>query len=148
MKEIKAYIAGSLTDLKGDYEKMMAFYRQIEEACKENNIIPYLPHGNLNNATPEEIYQECYKNLKESDILIAYIGKPSTGTGMEIAWADRWGKTIVMVGEKEVFSRKYMQLGIPGVWLIPYETQEEGISLLNRVLGKIFILLERKYENL
>ncbi|MFA5349571.1 MAG: hypothetical protein WC309_04395 [Candidatus Paceibacterota bacterium] len=134
---MRAYIAGSLTDLQGNYEKMMAFYRQIEDVCKKNNITPYLPHGNLNDASPEKIYQECYKNLEEVNILIAYIGKPSTGTGMEIVWANKMEKTIILIGEKEVFKRKYMQLGIPGTWLIPYETREEGLSLLDKVLGKL-----------
>jgi len=90
---MKIFFAGPLTNLK-DYKKTEAFYLQLAGVVKEcghdyfwaflNGTDPNVERDH----TPQYVYETDTGNLKTSNLMIAYIGEPSTGVGVEIEYAN------------------------------------------------------------
>lgn len=103
--KITAYVSGALTG--GDeIETLKKFYEQVAEVCVREGIEAYVPHlisdpiGNPN-MTPEEVYDLDRKQVTDSNLLIAYVGYPSLGVGLEIEIAREKNIPVVLLMEKE-----------------------------------------------
>ena len=63
---------------------------------------------------PRDVYQDNYRLLKSSDLLVAEISRPSLGVGYEIASAEHFGLPILCVYQAKLRqSVSLMILGIP-----------------------------------
>src|SRR3989304_6326725 len=92
----KTYVAGSLTDPKGFQEKSK-LYDLVVQVCEQNSFIPCAPHIEKRkrdtarqSISPTMIFKWDYECLKQADLVIAYVGIPSIGVGMELGLAAEW----------------------------------------------------------
>lgn len=125
----KAYIAGALTHVeeadKFSYEKLGAFLQQ-------NKVEAYVPHMwgmdpiKDPNTAPEEIWKVNHRNISSSDLIIAYVGKPSLGVGAELEIARVANVKILLWAFKgEKISR--MALGNPAIIDVLMVKDEEDL---------------------
>jgi 2'-deoxynucleoside 5'-phosphate N-hydrolase len=118
MKPI-AYIAGALTDLPTDlHAPLRKFYEDIGDLCDELGFTGLVPHRwgdplTIKDATPEFIDKHDREQLATASVLIAYVGRPSLGTGIEIEIAHRNKKPIILY-EKDRLEQRLISRFVRG----------------------------------
>jgi len=89
---MRIFFAGPLTDLKKP-ELTKAFYKKLAEVAKTNGFDYFWAFLNgtdpVKNPSvlPAQVYKVDTEELEKSDCMVAYMGEPSTGTGIEIEFA-------------------------------------------------------------
>jgi 2'-deoxynucleoside 5'-phosphate N-hydrolase len=83
-----AYISGPLHSVS-DLARMRRFYEFLAEVCRECGFDPYLPHAHtdpeLNPDLPSiDVFRKDLQHLTTANIVVAYIGMPSSGVGAEL----------------------------------------------------------------
>lgn len=136
----KVYISGALTGLD-NVTKLKSFYEAIASLCEEMGFSPYLPHLttdpiNNPNISPDLVFQTDKEQLVHVDLIIAYIGIPSLGVGMELAYAETNGIPIIILYEKhKQISR--LPRGIPTIIAeIIFNSHENALEELKAILNK------------
>jgi len=112
---IKIYLAGAIDFCKPNtLEKYENLKENILKESKQYfglNLDMYLPHKDCIYEELRDIYYYNDDKLQESDVIIAYIGQPSTGTGFEIARAIELNKIIIVYySENEQISSQLVGL--------------------------------------
>jgi len=83
----KIYVAGALTHVNNGIKDT---YLKIAEICKITCDNIYVPHAqgtdpiNHPDIIPEEVWRLDERAVATSDLIIAYVGEPSLGTGGEL----------------------------------------------------------------
>ncbi len=103
---MRIFFAGPLTDLK-DPEKTKGFYKKLADVARTNGFEYFWAF--LNGTDPiknpdvpaGEVYKVDMMQLKNSDLMVAYVGEPSTGTGLEIEYAYNHNIPVYLLYEKE-----------------------------------------------
>jgi nucleoside 2-deoxyribosyltransferase len=102
---MRIFFAGPLTNLK-DPATTKAFYRRLADVAKTNGFKYFWAFLSgtdpiLNpDVTPQAVYHVDTKQLSQSDLIIAYMGEPSTGTGIEIEYANAHNIPVYILYEK------------------------------------------------
>jgi len=102
---MRIFFAGPLTNLINP-DKTKAFYRQLEEVAERHGFTYFwaFRHGTdpVTNpdVTPRDVYERDIAELEKSDLMVAYVGEPSTGTGLEIEHAYIKGIPVYLLYEK------------------------------------------------
>lgn len=100
------YIAGPLTDMPADKRAMMRkFYESLGDVCREFGLNPYLPHRHSDpelqaHMTPQRVDQVDRLGVTSSYLVIAYVGVPSIGVGIEVEMANHANKPVVIMAEQ------------------------------------------------
>lgn len=116
---MRIFFGGPLTDLT-DKEKTKAFYRQLAVVARDNGFDSYWAFLNgtdpeLNpDVSPPEVFAKDLEELAKSDLMVAYLGEPSTGTGQEIEFARTKNIPVYLLYERTVRMTR-MVLGSPNV---------------------------------
>lgn len=139
---MRIFFAGPLTDLKNP-EKTKVFYTQLATVAEEAGFEYFWAFLNgtdpLENpdVPPLDVYKQDITALDRSDIMVAYIGEPSTGTGIEIEHAHKTGKPIVILYEKgKQISR--MLRGCPGILKeIVFSSEDDALTQLKTFLSTL-----------
>lgn len=139
---MRVFFGGPLTDLK-DPEKIKPFYVKMAEVAEANGWEYYWAF--LRGTDPEEnpevpssrVYQIDTYELEKSDLMLAYVGEPSTGTGIEIEYARTHNIPVyLMFEESKRISR--MLRGSPIVkGEIIFSTPEDGLEKLGELFKKL-----------
>ncbi len=102
---MRIFFAGPLTDLKNP-EKTKSFYtklRDVAVAEQYDYFWAFLsgtdPVQNPD-VSPRKVYYVDTRQLRHSDLMVAYVGEPSTGTGLEIEYARLCNVPVVILYEK------------------------------------------------
>ena len=136
---MRIFFAGPLTDLK-DPEKTKAFYVRMADVVKEMGFDYFWaflsgtdPIKNPD-VPPSDVYHRDIEELDNSDIMIAYIGEPTTGTGMEIEHAHQTNKPIVVLYEQGKHISRMLR-GCPGIVKeIIFTSEEDACRQLKEFL--------------
>ncbi|MFZ5845176.1 MAG: nucleoside 2-deoxyribosyltransferase [Patescibacteria group bacterium] len=102
---MRIFFAGPLTELKNP-DKTKAFYKRLAGVTNENGFDYFWAFLNgtdpiLNpEVPPADVYQRDITQLSQSDLMVAYVGEPSTGTGIEIEYAKNKGIPVYLLYEK------------------------------------------------
>lgn len=102
---MRIFFAGPLTNLTSP-DKTKAFYRQLEDVARALGCTYFwaFRHGTDPIAnpgvTPRDVYKRDIAQLEKSDIMVAYVGEPSTGTGLEIEHARIKNIPVYLLYEK------------------------------------------------
>lgn len=142
-KKKMVYISGALTRLSVN-SCMKEFYERIastvDKVCGIGTA--YVPHRytdpvNNPDVTPEEVYQRDKQKVYASNLVIAYIGEPSTGVGAELQMANQKRIPILLLYEKgEKVSR--LPRGMESVkGICEYSTEEEALQWVEQKLREI-----------
>jgi nucleoside 2-deoxyribosyltransferase len=139
---MRIFFAGPLTDLK-DPKRTKTFYRRLAGVAKSNGFDYFWAflHGTdpvLNpNVQPTQVYQADIKQLSHSDLMVAYMGEPSTGTGIEIEYANTHAIPVYILYEKgNRISR--MLRGCPAVKKeIVFTSPEDALKQFDTLLSRL-----------
>ncbi len=106
------YISGALTDMsEAERAELRAFYDDIGNVCKEYGFEPYSPHvygdpKNVAHLNPTEIDRIDRLAVTQSYLVVAYVGVPSLGVGIEVELAHHSDKPVVLLYENEKFAQR------------------------------------------
>lgn len=134
------YISGALTGIEKPVE-LKAFYESIGSLCENMGFQAYVPHLNtdpINNpdVTPHQVFETDKHLVSTSDLVIAYLGFPSFGVGMELAYAETNGIPIILLYEKGKSVSRFPR-GIPTVISeIQFSSYEDALTQLKGILER------------
>ncbi len=113
------YISGALTDMSEEKRQALRkFYEALGEICREFGFEPYIPHifgdpKKLPNLTPKQIDRIDRLAVTQSYLVVAYIGVPSIGVGIELELAHHANKPVVLLYErKKLIQRRITRLAL------------------------------------
>lgn len=139
---MKIFFSGPLTNLKNP-DTTKAFYMKLNEEAKKLGFETFWAFlsGTDPIKNPEvsayEVYDRDIKALDGSDIMVSYMGEPSTGTGIEIEHANVTNKPVIILYEKGVHVSRMMR-GCPAVKKeIVYETEDDALKQFNAYLSAL-----------
>ena len=136
----KIYISGALTDIKNVTE-IKAFYESIGQICKEIGSQAYVPHLNTDpianpDLSPREVFETDKHQVTNSDLVIAYLGYPSFGVGMELAYAEVNAIPVILMYERGKKISRFPR-GLPTViYEIQFDDCEDALTQLKSFLEK------------
>jgi len=132
------YISGALTGIENP-TVIKAFYEAIGLLCEKMGFHAYVPHINtdpINNPdiSPRQVFETDKRQVSASDLVIAYLGCPSFGVGMELAYAEMKAIPIILLYEKGKHISRFPR-GIPTVFSeIQFTNSEDALEQLKTVL--------------
>lgn len=136
---MKIFFAGSLTDLK-DPRTTKAFYIKMARVAEQLGYTYFWAflHGTDPIENPDVLSVDVYKQditaLDGSDMMVAYVGEPSTGTGIEIEHAYHTQKPVVILYEKGRGVSRMLR-GCPAITKeIVFTSEEDACSQLKAYL--------------
>lgn len=139
---MRIFFAGPLTDLQNP-EQTKAFYQKLAEVAQKNGFDYYWAFLNgtdpIKNpdVTPPVVYTTDLAELAKSDLMVAYIGEPTTGTGQEIEYAREHNIPVYLIFEKGKHITR-MVLGSPNVkGIIEFTNQEEALVQFDRLVKSL-----------
>jgi 2'-deoxynucleoside 5'-phosphate N-hydrolase len=139
---MRIFFGGPLTDLQ-EPDKTKQFYTELGNIAAQCGYEYYWafqrgtdPEENPN-VSPDRVFQIDTYELEKSDMMIAYVGEPSTGTGIEIEYARERNIPVYLLFEKgKKISR--MLIGTPNIkGTLEYTTEEDAYTQLRLLLEKL-----------
>lgn len=139
---MRIFFAGPLTDLKNP-ETTKQLYKDMAKITESLGFEYFWAF--LNGTDPienpdvpaHEVYQRDIAELDKSDMMIAYVGEASTGTGMEIEHAFYTNKPVIILYEQgKTISR--MLRGCPAIKKeIVFSSTEDALMKLHAYLSTL-----------
>lgn len=136
------FFAGPLTDLKNP-EATKAFYIKLADVAIQNGYTYFWAFMNGTDPikNPEvsahDVYMRDIAELEKSDIMIAYVGEHSTGTGLEIEHAYTKDIPVYILYEKEKRISR-MLLGCPAVKKeLTFDNESDALSKFASLLQSL-----------
>lgn len=134
------YVSGPLTGLsETEHARCLALYERIADVCHDFGFLGFLPHkyGDPKakaHLTPEQIDMQDRTAVTQSRLMVAYVGIPSHGAGIEIEMAHHSHKPVILLFEKERLEQRMISrlvLGAPAVIdKIAFGSEAEALALL------------------
>jgi len=139
---MRIFFAGPLTELTHT-DETKTFYKQMARVAETNGFTSYWAFLNgtdpLKNpgVPPNTVYTTDLNELGKSDLMIAYIGQPTTGTGQEIEYAREHNIPVYLLFEKyKPVSR--MVLGSPNIkGTLEFTSESDALSQLDTLLKSL-----------
>lgn len=139
---MRIFFAGPLTDLRNPV-KTKAFYKKLAAVTDQNNVAYFWAFLNGTdpianpNVPSGKVYEVDKMQLEQSNVMVAYVGEPSTGTGIEIEIAKNKGIPVYILYQKgQRVSR--MLRGCPAVKKeIVFENEEDGLAQFDALLKEL-----------
>jgi len=134
----KVYISGALTGIENSAE-IKAFYEAIGSLCQEMGFQAYVPHlttdpTNNPDISPRQVFETDKLQVSTSDLAIAYLGLPSFGVGMELAYAEINNIPLILLYERGKNISRFPR-GIPSVISeIQFSSYEDALAQLKSIL--------------
>lgn len=96
---MKTYISGPLHAVR-DLAAARSFYETLATTCRDAGWEPYLPHQNTDpeihrDVSEAEVFDRDLHAIQDADVIVAYIGQPSSGVGAELGIAFAEGRPVV-----------------------------------------------------
>src|ERR1043166_7651245 len=94
---VNVYVSGPLTDVPNEMRQSLRdFYERIGTECSKLGFKPYVPHVHSDpiqfaHLTPFEVDGLDRAGVLQSNLIIAYVGIPAIGVGIEIEIANDAG---------------------------------------------------------
>ena len=139
---MRIFFGGPLTDLQNP-DKTKEFYTQLGTIASHCGYEYYWafqrgtdPEENPN-VGPDRVFQIDTYELEKSDLMIAYVGEPSTGTGIEIEYARERNIPVYLLFEKgKRISR--MLIGAPNIkGTVEYVDENDAYVQLQSLLEQL-----------
>lgn len=144
MKAPRAYISGPL-QAAADLAAARRFYEQLAEVCTRVGVIPYLPHQQTDpelhiEASPLAVFRRDRRAIGQCDLLVADIGRPSSGVGAELGLAVSSRIPIVAVHRRAEKPSRFL-LGMledyDAATVIPFDSDAGLAEALTAALSRI-----------
>jgi nucleoside 2-deoxyribosyltransferase len=134
----KVYISGALTGIKNSVE-IKDFYEAIGSLCQKIGFQAYVPHlktdpTNHPDVSPSQVFETDKHQVSTSDLVIAYLGIPSFGVGMELAYAETNTIPLILLYEQGKNISRFPR-GIPTIISeIQFSSHEDALAQLRSIL--------------
>ncbi|HEY9605106.1 MAG TPA: XRE family transcriptional regulator [Allocoleopsis sp.] len=134
------YISGALTGIENPVQ-VKSFYEAIGLLCKDIGFQAYVPHlatdpTNNPDVSPRQVFETDKYQVSQSDLVIAYLGVPSFGVGMELAYAEINKIPLILLYERGKNISRFPR-GIPTVISeIQFSSYEEALARLRSTLER------------
>lgn len=135
----KIYFAGSIRGGRVDaelYHRMISYIMKTDIVLTEHIGKPNLSLSSKNKAHDIDIYEQDMAWLRESNMVIAECTCPSLGVGYELAYAEARNIPVFIFYDKNKSNLSAMLNGNAYFTILPYETEEEIYSEIDRILKK------------
>lgn len=139
---MRIFFAGPLTDLK-EKDKTKAFYKKLANIAEKNDYLYFWAFLNgtdpdLNpEIPPADVFKRDLYELGKSDVMVAYVGEPSTGTGQEIEFALSNHIPVYLLYEKGKQITR-MVLGSPNIaGRIEFIDETDALEQFDALLQKL-----------
>lgn len=105
-----AYISGPL-QAAADLSKARCFYELLASVCRANGYDAYLPHQQTDPVhhaatSSQDVFERDLAAVSAADLIVAYVGAPSSGVGAELGIAHERGIPVIgLCGPEGVPSR-------------------------------------------
>lgn len=138
----KVYISGALTGVSNP-ESLKKFYEDIGKLCREFDMMPYIPHQHTDpekhpKVTPKKVFNKDKKQVWKSNLVIAYVGVPSLGVGLELAIAEASDVPIILIYEKGKQISRMARGNTAVIHKVPCTSFDEALNRLREILKKEF----------
>ena len=133
----KVYFAGSIRGGRADaelYKRIIAYIQRSDIVLTEHVGDPNL--SSVENSGDKSIYEQDTAWLRAADIVIAECTTPSLGVGYELAYAERYGKTVHIFYDRSRSQLSAMLTGDEYFSIHPYSDAEEIFPVLDRILDR------------
>lgn len=135
---MKIYFAGSIRGGRTDaelYQRMIAYIQRRHTVLTEHvgDLSKSMTEGLANR--DKVIYEQDTAWLRESDLVIAECTTPSLGVGYELAYAEKYQKSVHIFYDKSRTKISAMLSGNSYFKLHPYRNEEELYRILDEILG-------------
>ncbi len=139
---MRIFFAGPLTNLI-DPDRVKSFYVKLAQTAQANGFEYFWaflsgtdPVKNPE-VSPKAVYDVDTQKLKESDIMVAYVGEPSTGTGIEIEFAKNHKIPVYLLYEKDKRISRMLR-GCPAVkGEIIYQDEADALAQFDSLLATL-----------
>jgi len=134
---MKIYISGSIY---GGTQKIDTYKILVKELEKYGEVMnkQVADENTIANEVyqkDEDIFKNLEKKLHEADIIFAEVSIPSLGVGYELGFADKLGKKIIAIYDKNYVDKvSTMIRGNKRIKLIPYTAISEITNNLEKLL--------------
>jgi nucleoside 2-deoxyribosyltransferase len=139
---MRIFFAGPLTNLKNP-EATKKWYRNMAGIANKNGFECFWAFLSGTDPVkdpgvePDFIYEKDLRELEKSNIMIAYVGEPSTGTGQELEYAKEHDIAIYLVYEKDKSVSRMVE-GNPAVkGVIEFTDFDDALNQLDKLLASI-----------
>lgn len=140
--KMRIFFAGALTGLKNP-KKTKAFYCRLADAAQKAGFTCFWAflEGTDPIKNPDvsvsKVYETDTYQLSRSDLMVAYVGELSTGTGIEIEFANNKRIPVYLLYEKgKQISR--MVRGCPAIKKeIVFTDEADALAQFGALLGKL-----------
>ncbi len=145
MKKVRAHISGIITNLAPDQKKRyLDFYDQLAAVCRKHGWQTFVPHHFIDPqqfpaSSPTEVYEREIRDLKEADVVIAYVGQPSLGVGIELEVARAQNAIVILLFETGAVVSRLVRGNPAVIHEIVFADFPDALKKLNGVLEKIEI---------
>lgn len=137
---MKIYFAGSI---RGGRSNVDIYKKIIDHLNKNNKVLTeHVGDYNLSIEGQKQLDNGYIRNrdidwLKESDLVVAETSNPSSGVGYELSYAERIGKPVIILHNKNKSQLSAMIEGSSYFKDINYyETIEEAIEILDKKISR------------
>lgn len=139
---MRIFFAGPLSNLSNP-EKTKVFYKNmatVAETLGFSYFWAFLsgtdPEKNPD-VPPQDVYSRDIAALDNSDIMIAYVGEPTTGTGIEIEHAHQTHKPVILLYEQNKRISRMLR-GCPAIKKeIIFSSEEDALAQLQSYLASL-----------
>ncbi|OGG10035.1 hypothetical protein A2154_04350 [Candidatus Gottesmanbacteria bacterium RBG_16_43_7] len=139
---MRIFFAGPLTNLKNPAQTK-TFYDRMSQVAKKNDFDYFWAFRSGTDPVknpdidPEYVYYKDLAELDNSQLMIAYVGEPTTGTGEELEYAREHNIPVYLIFEKDrQISR--MIVGNPAVaGTIEFTDEHDALTQLETLLDSI-----------
>ncbi len=148
--DLKVYVSGPLTRLAD--AKIKTLYEQIGELAQTMGMSAHVPHLHTDpkanaDVTPEQVYAFDSGHVKDSDIVVAYVGETSLGVGMELQMALQNHALVVLISEKDKPVSRLV-LGSPAVIEhVQFTDHKDALTQLRGVFEKLIKTAKKKNQS-
>lgn len=142
---MQVYVSGALHSIS-NISEARAFYTSLANVCIKHGWDAYVPHQYTDpvyhrDSSNGVVFEKDYNALRNSQMVLAYIGRPSLGVGAELAIAHEAGIPIIAVHAHNESPSRFL-LGMlqraPAARILVYKDVEECLRLLHRLFEQEF----------
>jgi nucleoside 2-deoxyribosyltransferase len=136
---MRVYLAAAMTNPTRDLGVVLQLLHRIEELGHEvptrHVAAPNAPRRD-GSPTHAELAARDIAWLHSSDALVAEVTTPSHGVGIEVAFATRAGKPVLLLHRQDVVVSRLL-LGLPGGEQATYRDAGEACAAVEKFLARV-----------
>lgn len=141
---MRIFFAGPLTNLTNP-DATKSFYKKLADVAQKHGFDYFWAFLNgtdpVNNpdVTPAQVYEVDTRELSRSNLMVAYMGEPSTGTGIEIEFAQNNNIPVYILYEKGKHVSRMLR-GCPAIKKeLVFENEEDALKQFDALLTRLSV---------